>query len=270
LIDEPGEGLHEVAQQNAKAVLNELAGNSTQVIFSTHQAQMLREEDNEVKLSRIKLVTKTPEKGTELQNVTQRITQAGFMDAMSPVRTAMGLVSIDATSLVSSKVQVVVEGVTDYYYYKALFKLLGKQDLTVFIPSTGAGDVPKIFTILYGWGLNPKALVDDDSAGTAAYNKIRTKVLPAMGNDEITKILTKNTGCAGVEDMLETSEFREFAKDIVAIDARKSNHHNAGSSKELIGRNFLDLVDSGKFTSDMLSEQTKSKVQTLIDFVEMK
>lgn len=268
LIDEPGEGLHEIAQQNAKAVLNELAGNGNQIIFSTHQAQMLREDDREIKLSRIKLITKTPEKGTEVQNITQRISQASFKDAMSPVRTAMGLVSVDATAFIQGKVQVVVEGVTDYYWYKAMFTLVGHSGNVTFIPSTGADQVPNIFAILYGWGVNPKALVDDDVQGTTAYNKIRTKILPTMDDSQLAKVISKNAGFKGVEDTLSKDEFRAFATSVVTIDDARSNHENAGSSKELLGRTLLDAVEAGDITVSSLSDETIEKINRLVEFVE--
>jgi len=268
LIDEPGQGLHEEAQKDAKRILNEIAEKGVQILFSTHQPQLIRENDD-VKLSRLKLVLKSKVDGTKIKNPSQQTSQGGFKDALSPIRSAMGLITLDVTALIGSKRTVIVEGITDYYYIRAILKAKKIDDIAL-IPSAGVSQVPNIFSILSGWGVRASVIVDDDAAGTKALNTIKKDLLSNSTKPEIDKVLYQNSGCKGIEDTFSSSDFLLFANDNTPEKpAGKTNSDLAklNGSKELIARIFADKIENGSIKLSALDSETKQKIEKILKFV---
>lgn len=53
LIDEPGQGLHEKAQEDVKKVIEDLATKGMQIVYSTHNPKLIDVDD---KITRLRLV----------------------------------------------------------------------------------------------------------------------------------------------------------------------------------------------------------------------
>lgn len=269
LIDEPGHNLHEEAQKNVKRVLNELGDNGVQIIFSTHQAQLLRSEED-VDLSRIKLIARSKSDGTKVQNIAQAQSQNGFKDALAPIRTAMGLVTIDVASFTSGSKPVIVEGITDSYYIRGFIKLVSPKMKYSIIPCAGVSQAPNVYSILLGWGIDSaKIIVDDDSAGTKEYNRIKKNLL-SNSDYEAQKVLFKNSGSKGIEDTFVRADFEKFASSIIdTTDASKSNAELANGNKEIVARTFLDRVNDTKKPLKLsdFDVTTQSNIKAIVDFI---
>lgn len=270
LIDEPGQGLHEEAQKDVKRVLNELAQNGVQMLFSTHQAQLLKSEVG-VDFARLKLVARSKTEGTKLKNIAQSSTDNGFKDALSPVRTAMGLITLDISSFIDNKKTVIVEGITDYYYIQAFCNLYGTKSSPIkisVIPCVGVSQAPNVYSILFGWGIGAKLIVDDDSAGTKAYNAVSKNFLSDAPQDTLDATLYKNKDKRGIEDTFSKSDFATFASDFVdTSDEAKSNSDIAKEKKELIARTFLDKVSSGEIKKANLDDESKKSIAAIVEFL---
>lgn len=269
LIDEPGHNLHEEAQKNVKRVLNELGENGVQIIFSTHQAQLLR-SDEDVDLSRIKLIARSKKDGTKIQNIAQSSSQNGFKDALAPIRTAMGLISIDVASFTNGSKPVIVEGITDSYYIQGFIKLASPKLKVNVIPCAGVSQTPNVYSILLGWGIDSaKIIVDDDSAGTKEYNKIKKNLL--AGSDELSEnVLFKNTGSKGIEDTFSQADFAKIASEIIdTTDTSKTNAELANGNKEIVARTFLDRVKATKAPLKLadLDATTRANIKAIVDFI---
>lgn len=270
LIDEPGQGLHEEAQKDVKRVLDELAKNGVQMLFSTHQAQLLK-SDTGVDFSRIKLVARSKGDGTKLQNIAQSSSDNGFKDALSPVRTAMGLITLDIDAFLDGKNVAIVEGITDYYYIQAFCKLFSSKSLPLgvsIIPCVGVAQSPNVYAILFGWGISAKLLVDDDSAGTKAYNLIEKNFLSDATPAIVSATLYQNKGKKGIEDTLSRDDFYKFASQFVDMsDQNKLNSELAKGKKEIIARTFLDKVANGDIKQSDLDEDSKKAIKTIVEFL---
>ncbi len=270
LIDEPGQGLHEEAQKDVKRVLNELAQNGVQMLFSTHQAQLLKSETG-VDFARLKLVARSKTEGTKLKNIAQSSTDNGFKDALSPVRTAMGLITLDISSFIDNKKTVIVEGITDFYYIQAFCNLYGTKSSPIeisVIPCVGVSQAPNVYSILFGWGIGAKLIVDDDSAGTKAYNAVSKNFLSDAPQDTLDATLYKNKDKKGIEDTFSKSDFATFASDFVdTSDEAKSNGDIAKGKKELIARTFLDKVSSGEIKKANLDDESKKSIAAIVEFL---
>lgn len=268
LIDEPGQGLHEEAQKNVMRVLNEMSSSGWQILYSTHLPQLLGGEDAD--LSRIKLVIPSLQEGTKIKNIPQATTEQGFMDALSPLRTAIGQITLDINSFLNGKKTVIVEGITDYYYFKAFLLLLGKHDSFAFIPPVGVNQTPNIYSILLGWGISPLIIVDGDRQGQTEFNKIK-KGFFENSEEKTKEVVYINAGCDGIEDTFGDDDFKLFAEEILSeteIQSTEKNSIKSRPKKELIGRTFFDKVKNGSISIASLADATKSKIEAVFAFIE--
>ena len=269
LIDEPGQGLSEKAQRDVKRVLEELAQKGAQIIYTTHCPNLIGVEGKE--LSRIRLVSNTKTHGTKIETITQYASRSdtAAKDTLSPIITAMGIHSIGAL-LDYKRRNVVVEGISDHYYLTAFRKLLNKSDSLYFLPACGVNNVPQLVSTLIGWGLDYKAVFDDDArSGRKAYNDLKREFYG--GDDEEThKHVYKIKDCKGIEDVFSKNDFKKY----VATDEMrsnwdeyksKSNSEIADGRKELLSRLFIEVVDELKITD--FTEKTRSQIQKIFDWL---
>ncbi len=258
LIDEPGQGLHEIAQQDVKDVIEELAKNSgIQIIYSTHQPILLGKEN--VDFSRLLLVDRN-DKGSLFKSISALVTSNGSLDSLAPIKSALGLVTL--TDPFNSKKTLIVEGITEYFYLKPILE----EGCSV-IPSNGVDQCPNIFAILYGWGIDAKVLVDDDSQGTKAANKIKKNF---FGDAE--DLLYKNTvlkpdGKKGIEDFLSvnivTSILSDYEKEFLPDKNMVANVEQI--SKFIFAKHFYDKCNQDE---NFIDQETKDNFKEIIDFLE--
>lgn len=267
VIDEPGEGLHERAQLDLKVVIEELAAKGAHIIYSTHNPLLIGTEGDE--LSRIRVVHNSSEKGTKVNTLAQYSSLPGItaQDALSPLVTALGLGGIDKLRPDSSKLNVVVEGITDHYYYLAFSKLFG-YDGAYFLPCCGADNAPNVVTILLGWQQRFRVILDDDKKGRAVAKKLKPLLLGDEGF-QYEKLVFRIRGCNGVEDILSGPDFRKYVTGDDSVKARSlSNSENADGKKEVLARLFFDKVYKGETTLDDLDETSKQKIGEVIDWLQ--
>lgn len=264
LIDEPGQGLHEKAQSNVKRVIEELGEKGAQIIYTTHHPNLIGTEGSE--FARIRLVSNSKQHGTKVETVAQFASRAdqGSKDALSPLITAMGIHSVQSV-LDPKRLNVVVEGISDHYYFSAFKKLLNKDDRLFFLPACGAQNVPTLVSVLLGWGHNYKAIFDDDQkSGRKAYALLRDRFYEKQ-DDLAHKHIYKITGCHGVEDIF-TNE--DFVKYVLTSQAKTNNDLKnselAGDKKELCARLFLEKVNGGQVK---LSKKTIEQVEKVFTWL---
>ena len=258
LIDEPGQGLHEVAQQDVKDVIEEVSNESRiQVIYSTHQPILLGRD--KVNFSRLLLVDRTNEDGSKFRTISQLVSANGAMDALAPVRSAIGMVTL--TDPIKKQMSVIVEGITEYFYIKTI---LG--DKYTVIPSAGVDQVPNIFAILYGWGINAKALVDDDLQGRKAYSKIKKEFFDDKESDDLKKTLLKVKDSTGIEELLGIEDISSVVEDFgFKYDKKKSKTDNVKAiGKFIFAKAFFD-----KYLDDTssLSREARNNFKLIEDFL---
>lgn len=166
LFDEPGISLHINAQKEILNLFKNLVDKGNQVIYTTHLPSMLSLSDNGI--HRIRAVEKTEDGITKIfKNVyDSRLSTTNIEDTISPIVQALGM-SVDTSLLMSKdRINVVVEGISDYIYLSELLEILPDyKDKIAFIPAVGANNVVNIYCILYGWSCSVIALFDYDKEG---------------------------------------------------------------------------------------------------------
>ena len=224
LLDEPGLSLHGLKQREFRRTVSLLAEDN-QTLYTTHSPFLVGPE--ELNLVRVVEMTNRDE-GTQVHtNVT-----ATDPAALLPLQEAFGYDL--AQSLFAQKRNLVLEGLTDYWYLEATAHLLrdagmaNLNDRIALLPAQGAGKVVYYATILHANSLKVAALLDSDNAGEAAAKQ--DTLIHALGNKNI---LRTGDVCPGsiskpeIEDLLRdtlvTVAKSEFSRDVTGAAASQPN-----------------------------------------------
>jgi predicted ATPase len=265
LIDEPGQGLHEKAQRDVKRVIEELAKEGAQIIYTTHHPNLIGTEGKE--FARIRVVSNAKNIGTKVETVAQFASRAdqGAKDSLSPLITAMGIHSVGSL-LDTKRLNVVVEGISDHYYLTAFKKLLNKDERLYFLPACGVNNVPNLVSVLIGWGCNYKAVFDDDAkSGRATYNLLKKEFYE--NNDDLAhQHIHKIKDCDGIEDIFEPKDFYKFVLNeaFPTGGAKEKNSKLVKNKKELLARLFLERVENNEVE---LSQTSISKIEEVFKWL---
>ena len=164
LLDEPGMSLHGLKQREFRTTVSRL-GKTNQLLYTTHSPFMVGPD--ELDLVRV-VEMKDRKTGTEIHTTVT----AGDSAALLPLQEALGYDL--AQSLFTQQRNLILEGLTDYWYIEAAAALLreaGQAKLNekiALIPADAASKVVYFATILHANNLKVAALLDSDSAGDVA------------------------------------------------------------------------------------------------------
>lgn len=217
LLDEPGMSLHALKQRDFRETLSKLS-QKNQTIYTTHSPFLVGPD--ELDLVRV-VELKDREEGTKVHTTISSSDPAGLL----PLQEALGYDL--AQSLFTQQRNLVLEGITDYWYIEATSALLraaGIVDLNekiALIFANTAGKVVYYATILHAHNLKVAALLDSDAAGDQAAQQ--ESLVHSLGNKNIlrTKDYNTNVAKAEIEDLLRETLVEivkvEFGKDLSSI-----------------------------------------------------
>lgn len=199
LLDEPGLSLHGLKQREFRKTLSRLA-EGNQLIFTTHSPFLVGPDE----LNLVRVVEMTDrEVGTKVHADVVATDPASLL----PLQEALGYDL--AQSLFAQQRNLILEGLTDYWYVEAVASLLrdsGDADLNdkiALVPASGAGKVVYFATILHAHQLKVAALLDSDSAGEQAAQQ--EVLVHTLGNKRILRTKDAYTGPVAnpeIEDLL--------------------------------------------------------------------
>ena len=202
LLDEPGLSLHGLKQREFRQTISRLA-QSNQTIYTTHSPFLVGPEE----LDLVRVVEMTDrDKGSKVHSSVT----ASDPGALLPLQEALGYDL--AQSLFVQQRNLVLEGLTDFWYFEATAQLLRDAALVelnnkiALLPANAAGKVVYFATILHANNLKVAALLDSDNAGDqAAKQEI---LVHTLGNKNI---LRTGDVCPGsitkpeIEDLLRNT-----------------------------------------------------------------
>ena len=202
LLDEPGLSLHGLKQREFRQTISRLAkGNQT--IYTTHSPFLVGPE--ELDLVRVVEMTDRDE-GTKVHTSVTASDPA----ALLPLQEALGYDL--AQSLFAQQRNLVLEGLTDFWYLDATAEMLRDDNLAdlnnkiALLPANTAGKVVYFATILHANKLKVAALLDSDNAGEQAAKQ--ETLIHTLGNRNI---LRTGDVCPGaitkpeIEDLLRNT-----------------------------------------------------------------
>jgi predicted ATP-dependent endonuclease of OLD family len=262
LIDEPGTYLHARAQRDVLGMFeNRLRPEGNVILYSTHSPYLIPPD----KLHRLRLVAKIAGDGTKVFNKLRDESLSGeqYEDTLSPILAAIGL-DIREQLGFAKPLNIILEGITDYYYLQGFCALL-RSDLLAranLFPATGAFSTMPLVSLSIGWGLKWIVLLDHDEQGNAAAQKLKQELLI----DSWRIIQPENA--KGIEDLFSNSDFLKLAK-LAGIDSKGKTAASATQlikalgtlDKALLARTFAEAVAAKTFTID---PDTKARAIALI------
>lgn len=214
LLDEPGLSLHGLKQREFRSTISRLAeGNQT--IYTTHSPFLVG--PNELDIVRVVEMTDR-EIGTKVHTTITAGDPAGLL----PLQEALGYDL--AQSLFSQQRNLVLEGLTDYWYLDATAQLLREENIVTLndnialIPANSAGKVVYYATILRAQKLKVAAILDSDTAGDQAAQQ--DTLVHTLGNKAILRTKDAYTGSVSkpeIEDLLRDTIIN-VAKDDLGWD----------------------------------------------------
>ena len=205
LLDEPGLYLHATSQDDL--IKHLWTGYRNQILYTTHSPFMVPTNHIET----IRTVERDPNKGTIVHNDPVGDTQTLF-----PLQSALGY-SLTQSLFVGAN-NLVVEGVTDYWYLTIINERLaerGKAALPsdlVITPAGGAQRVPTMVALLASQKLNVVVLLDHEPEGDNAKRELLRQKL--LGDKRILQIGSGTIpGGADIEDLLDPATFEALVKE---------------------------------------------------------
>ena len=217
LLDEPGLSLHGLKQREFRQTLSQLA-ESNQMLFTTHSPFLVGSDE----LDMVRVVEMTDrDVGTKVHTTVTSTDPA----ALLPLQEALGY-DLAQTLFINNR-NLVLEGLTDFWYVEATAQMLRDADIAnlsgkiTLLPASSAGKVVYFATILHANNLKVAALLDSDNAGDEAAKQ--EVLVHTLGNKNILR--TADT-CAGsipkceIEDLLRDTLVKvaaaEFGTDVTA------------------------------------------------------
>ncbi len=223
LLDEPGLSLHGLKQRDFRETITRLA-KTNQTIYTTHSPFLVGPD--ELDLVRV-VELKNRKEGTKVHTTISSSDPAGLL----PLQEALGYDL--AQSLFSQQRNLVLEGITDYWYLEAASQLLydagleALNDKIALVFANSAGKVVYYATILFAHHLKVAALLDSDAAGDQA--AVQENLVHTLGNKNILRTKDYVTGIpkAEVEDLLRETLIlivkTEYGIDTSTVSASQSS-----------------------------------------------
>ena len=216
LLDEPGLNLHALKQREFRHTISRLS-KKNQTIYTTHSPFLVGSDE----LDMVRVVEMTDRTvGTKLHT---RIT-ASDPAALLPLQEALGYDL--AQSLFTQRKNLVLEGLTDYWYIAAAADMLRADEIAnldetiSLIPANTAGKVVYYATILHAQNLKVAALLDSDNAGNQAANQ--ETLVHTLGNKKILRtadFLKSPITKSEIEDLFRDTLI-EVAKESLGWDVK--------------------------------------------------
>lgn len=214
LLDEPGLSLHGLKQREFRSTLSRLS-ESNQTIYTTHSPFLVGPDELDL-VRVVEMLVRTI--GTKVHTTVS----SGDPAALLPLQEALGYDL--AQSLFTQERNLVLEGLTDYWYVEVTAALLREAGVVslnekiALVPAASAGKVVYYATILYAQNFKVAALLDSDGAGDKAAQQ--ETLVHTLGNKCILRTKDAYSGSVTkpeVEDLLRETLVR-IAMDSLGID----------------------------------------------------
>ncbi|WP_145979855.1 ATP-dependent nuclease, partial [Xenorhabdus innexi] len=239
LLDEPGVSLHALKQREFRKTISLLA-DENQTLYSTHSPFLVGPDELDI----VRVVELTDRAaGTKVHTTVSSSDPA----ALLPLQEALGYDL--AQSLFANQRNLILEGLTDYWYIEAISGLLRDggttflHDKIALVPANTASKVVYFATILTSHNLKVAALLDSDNAGDQAarqeilVHRLSNKRILRTSDFSVPKIEK-----AEIEDLLRETLVRiaksELSWDITTALASAGDKPIIDLFQKKIGKNF--------------------------------
>lgn len=263
LYDEPGLHLHIKAHKDMFGIFEFLTKEKGhQIIYSTHSPSLI----NTASLHNIGLVINTENKGTIVEGLTTSEINTDYKkDALQPVAEAMGLGSLKDFNILSKK-NVLIEGLSDFWYFSGMQKALNRGSDYKFVPGIGIknGKINHLISFCVGYGLDWLLIMDDGKNSQDSKKELKERVFN-NNEDELNKKVKILSGYEDIEKMFEASDLLLLDKQIQVSGGRPKISDNR---KIILARNFMIKIEKKEITKSKLDPKTIKRFSDIFDWIE--
>ena len=250
VMDEPGIYLHVDAQKELRRLFENLIDDDNQIIYTTHSPFMIYGE----KLYRAKLIIKDEYGNTHISNKYYNVNHElkSKMETISPMLSAIGMSMNYHLFGEDEKINIITEGISDYYYIKTYLTQKNLINNYNVIPSAGVSNVNRLISILIGWNCKFRVILDQDQAGRLEYKNLTKELMidsKYIVFTDLSKIPVKTVN-SPIEDLFSTEDMSK-----IGINNEDYKDEKASYSLCLFGKVQND--------TEKLSDQTISNFDEL-------
>ncbi len=262
LIDEPGLSLHARAQEDVLKVFEHIK-EKVQVIYTTHSPHLIDIK----KLYRLLAVQRNihDDENSETVVFDAKSLTSASADTLSPIYTLMGS-RLSEQQFIQKKNNIILEDLTNYYYFSAFHTLLGYPPEAFFLPATDVSNVQTLVNLLMGWGLDFIVVTDESPEGLKTYQGLKKSV---YGNDDnrIREKVIMMDGFQGVEDLFSTLDFKKYVlhKRIGIPESNSDFVRDNKLSRTLLASDFMKSVQELKITD--FDEETRENIENVFQAI---
>ncbi|MEI6553199.1 MAG: AAA family ATPase [bacterium] len=263
LYDEPGLYLHVKAHSDILGLFKELVCKGHQVIYSTHSPSLIDTSS----LHNIGLVLNTKDEGTVVEGLTtSKINTDYKQDALQPVAEAMGLEPLKNFTVLTKK-NVLLEGLSDFWYFQSMTKVLNVDIDYKFVPGIGIkfDKINSLISFCLGYGLEWLLIMDKGNNPQTTYDNLKETIF--NGDDVETDKQIKILGFDEIENMFTASDLKLVDAQIRVGDSRKPIAIIGKNRKIIFAREFARRVEDNKITKDNLSEKTLKNFKEVFEWI---
>jgi predicted ATP-dependent endonuclease of OLD family len=252
LFDEPGLHLHIKANKDMLKVFHKLIEKGHQVIYSTHSPSLIETD----KLHNIGLVINNEKGGTFVEGLTtSKINSQNKKDALQPIAEAMGMEPLKDFSILKAR-NVLLEGLSDFWYFKGMSKLLRPNINHEFIPGIGikGNKIQHLISFCLGYGLQWLLIMDNGELPIRVRDELKEELF--AGSDVETNKKIKLLPVREIENIFSQ-------KDLLLIDSsikednKKTPIEIIGSKRKIVfSKMFYQKVENGEIKKSQLHADT--------------
>ncbi|WP_374028138.1 AAA family ATPase [Bdellovibrio bacteriovorus] len=264
LLDEPGLHLHADAQKDLLTRFQAYAENN-QLIYTTHLPFMIDAR----RLENVWVMEENAESGSHVhQNW-----ETADKDARFTLQAALGLSW--SQSLFVGQNNLVVEGVTDYWFINAMSAVLkdagkvGLDERLVVTPAGGATKVAYVGTLLHGQDLNVAVLLDADKEGEAAQKQLVHQWVLEKENVVMLDRALGRAGSIAIEDLFDEKFYLGYVADAYKVELKGKKLKVPSDSRSIVDRVIVALnevgvehFNKGRVAKKMLADFSAKNVAT--------
>ncbi|MEQ1968903.1 AAA family ATPase [Xenorhabdus nematophila] len=276
LLDEPGLYLHAKSQTDLLDHLSEDFTN--QIIYTTHSPFLVPLKN----ISAVKTVSITEEKGTAVTN-----DPSGDSTTLFPLQAALGYDI--AQSLFIGSHNLIVEGVTDFWYLSSIsdyLNSLGRKGLNgniTITPAGGAQRVSYMVSLLSSQNLSVIVLLDDEKQSRETSKELQQQGMLSRKNVLfVSEALDETRKECDIEDLFNRDNFIQFVCESYDLEAntltlneniprivKQFEKHLSGARKTFIkakpARVFLNRMKDGN--NNPLQKEELNRFEKLFELV---
>jgi len=178
----------------------------------------------------------------------------------------MGLEPLKDFAVLSRK-NVLLEGLSDFWYFKSMAKILGKETDYKFVPGIGikGNHIYHLISFCIGYGLDWLLIMDNGENPKATKEDLKEKVF--NGNDEELNKKIKLLSKSEIENLFTPKDVSLLDNKIKNDDKRKPSTI-IGKRKILFAREFASKVEREEIKKEHLSNDSVQNFEAIFKWID--